>query len=360
MNSFQQINDSASKIELEAWDWIVRLDGDEPLSDEEKQQLSAWVKQSPEHKKMLCKHSAFWMDDRIAQTVLSASSTSQQTTKQSFSLFGAPSFAVLTMCFVVLIAGYFIQTPASNQTQAIVSYTTNIGEYKTVSLPDGTEVILNSNSKVLVNYQDDSRNIWLAEGEAHFKVSKNHNRPFYVVAANSRVRVVGTAFTVDYSNPDNVEVEVTEGQVSLALTEPLKKIADFHNKNNTAKNTELALMSAGDFVSIDSSMAADTRASSIATSITRLSKEELQNRQAWQQGEMVFNGESLAFVISQVERYTALDIDLADQQLAELRVGGRFKINQIEFLLTSLQNNFDLEVRRLGKYKVIISRNKEK
>ena len=73
-------------------------------------------------------------------------------------------------------------------------YETSIGEHSSVNLPDGTEVILNTNSLVQVNYTDTERYIHLSRGEAHFSVADDNSRPLTVHAGNRFFRVVGTAF----------------------------------------------------------------------------------------------------------------------------------------------------------------------
>ena len=94
-------------------------------------------------------------------------------------------------------------------------YTTGVGEQKTIQLADNSVVQLNTNSRLEVDYSSDLRRLSLTQGEAHFDVAHNPQRPFEVLAGQGLVRAIGTAFTVHIRKID-VEVIVTEGTVELA------------------------------------------------------------------------------------------------------------------------------------------------
>src|SRR5690606_23127337 len=95
-------------------------------------------------------------------------------------------------------------------------HTTEVGEHRTFSLPDGSTITLNTNSELKVTYDKDFRNIRLLRGEAHFEVARDLDRPFLVYAGNGLVRAVGTAFTVFIHDPKEVEVTVTHGVIEVS------------------------------------------------------------------------------------------------------------------------------------------------
>ena len=92
---------------------------------------------------------------------------------------------------------------------------TAVGEQRTVTLPDGSSVELNTASQVAIRYTARTRAVQLTRGEAHFTVASDRSRPFSVHAAGRVVTAVGTAFTVQLRR-DAVEVTVAEGRVRLA------------------------------------------------------------------------------------------------------------------------------------------------
>ena len=81
------------------------------------------------------------------------------------------------------------------------------GETFKVVLSDGTEVLLNSDSRLSYPtvFKGKERVVSL-EGEAYFNVTKNTEHPFIVKSGNVQVRVLGTEFNMCSYTPDNVRV----------------------------------------------------------------------------------------------------------------------------------------------------------
>jgi len=71
------------------------------------------------------------------------------------------------------------------------------GRRSVVHLPDGTNVWLNSGSRLIYpgSFAKDSREVYL-EGEAYFDVAHDKEWPFYVRAKNMDIKVLGTEFFV--------------------------------------------------------------------------------------------------------------------------------------------------------------------
>src|SRR5690606_23420195 len=88
-------------------------------------------------------------------------------------------------------------------------------EKLTIILPDQSEVIMNSLSKLRFgsDYGKTERLIHL-EGEAFFDVSPDPEKPFMVHSKNVVTTALGTAFNV-YSRDKRVEIHLTEGKVSV-------------------------------------------------------------------------------------------------------------------------------------------------
>lgn len=95
------------------------------------------------------------------------------------------------------------------------TYTTDIGEQRTLALEDGSSVELNARTKIRVAFTEDARTIELLQGQALFKVAKNPNRPFIVDSDGTRVRAVGTQFDV-YKKSTGTQITVVEGRVAVA------------------------------------------------------------------------------------------------------------------------------------------------
>jgi transmembrane sensor len=95
------------------------------------------------------------------------------------------------------------------------TFSTAIGQIREVVLADGSVIFLNTNTKIRVQFTEKLRGISLLQGEAQFDVAKNKLRPFIVSAGDTRVRAVGTSFTVSMLPKRPIQVLVKEGVVEL-------------------------------------------------------------------------------------------------------------------------------------------------
>jgi transmembrane sensor len=96
-------------------------------------------------------------------------------------------------------------------------YETAVGGSQKVGLADGSSVLLNTDSRLRVQLSATRREIELIRGEALFTVAHDKLRPFYVSAAGTLVRAVGTEFSVRIRDDRTVEVLVAEGRVAVGV-----------------------------------------------------------------------------------------------------------------------------------------------
>ena len=89
------------------------------------------------------------------------------------------------------------------------------GEY-TITLSDGTMVYLNSGSELRypVAFNSDIREVFLS-GEGFFEVTKDAERPFFVVTDDLKIKVYGTSFNVNTYNIANVQTVLVEGKIGI-------------------------------------------------------------------------------------------------------------------------------------------------
>jgi len=125
-------------------------------------------------------------------------------------------YRVAAILVVMLTSGYFL---FSNN---VKSFETQIAQTKTVTLPDNSEVILNSASKLSFNEKKwaDKRALTL-EGEAYFKVQKGQT--FSVNTTSGVVTVLGTHFNVK-ERENYFEVNCYEGLVSVTYNKETIKL----------------------------------------------------------------------------------------------------------------------------------------
>jgi transmembrane sensor len=132
------------------------------------------------------------------------------------STFMRVAAVALILLGISAAAIYFISSDSLSR--KIVVATANSQVNYRVSLPDGSSIFLNRNSKLTYhsNFGRHSRAVALS-GEAFFDIARDPSKPFTIDAGKASVRVVGTSFNVITNNPDSaVEVFVRTGKVVLS------------------------------------------------------------------------------------------------------------------------------------------------
>ncbi len=237
-------------------------------------------------------------------------------------------------------------------------YATAIGGRQSYTLEDGTVVALNTNTRIQVDYSNARRAITLVQGEASFDVAKNPERPFVVYAGTGLVWAVGTVFNIRY-DAGQVDVLVTEGRVKVfsdaRATDPaspsLKDATPATGNTVGTTTTEVvqkqreALLGAGESL----------RYRQVIESLKTIELEERSRILAWHSGSLVFKGETLEQAIAEISRYTDKELVIADADLKQLRVGGHYKTDDIDSLLTSLGRGLDISVDYAADDRVLLS-----
>ena len=183
------------------------------------------------------------------------------------------------------------------------TFSTGKGEVREVLLADGSIIKLNTDSKVEVEYTADTRTIHLVAGEAIFDVAKNKARPFVVEANGTRVRAVGTSFTVSLLPQRPVEVLVKEGVVELVRT----------NGGGSAP------------IRVSANQRALVPAEAPITAVA-LPQEELAKYIAWEHGRIAFDDEALQDAANEFARYSDIGI-VVDPAVARMTITGSFVSN---------------------------------
>ncbi len=138
--------------------------------------------------------------------------------------FAISAAAVAAILLVSVFGYYFYNQSCMQTTYSCVA--TSYGEHRTVVLPDGTNVCLNSCSRLIYpdKFVGKSRNVKLT-GEAFFKVVHNEKLPFSVSTGHFNVKVLGTQFNVKSYPDDEVEsVRVKSGKVQVDLPDAMMRI----------------------------------------------------------------------------------------------------------------------------------------
>lgn len=331
-------------VREEAAAWLARLDAapGEGVPDE----LVDWLRQDRRHLVVMLEMATLWDQFTLLEELsdifpLGDYGIGQERAKPSrrwWSIGAAVTLCLLAVMLPVLFTG-------ESQAPTATVYSTLIGEQESVTLSDGSQVMLNTNTAIEVNYRPDDRAIELLRGEALFQVAHAPARPFRVTAGNRVVEAVGTAFTVQHDERgNNLEVMVTEGEVLLQRYLPLTLPPGSSAKadRHTAQPAESAghagvSLRAGQLVTVDESLDEVIQ--------QEVAAEEMQVRLSWQHGMLLFRNEPLQDVLDEVARYTTTIIE-ADASVRDIRVEGYFRVGDIDGLLHAMQSNFSIDVQR--------------
>jgi transmembrane sensor len=222
----------------------------------------------------------------------------------------------------VLVA--FGTTIAAWQLTSTPTYSTAVGEQRSVKLDDGSMIYLNTRSRVQVNYSDTAREIRLQQGEALFAVESDPDRPFRVITGDATVRALGTRFNV-LRREDQTKVSVVEGSVQIT--------------RNGADTTRSALpiqlqLIAGEEARVDSD-----------AGIHKQATPDIGNSVAWQQRRLVFRDTPLQEIAEEFNRYNRRPrFRVADPAIGERLYTGTFDADDPQSLRELLSKEGDLRL----------------
>jgi transmembrane sensor len=192
-------------------------------------------------------------------------------------------------------------------------YATGVGAHRSIVLPDGSKVLLDSKSRLRVSYTAAMRNVELLQGQALFEVVENPLRPFLVHAGNAVVRDVGTVFDVNRIGGGTI-VTVVEGRVAVATpSQPL-------------------YLSAGEQL--------DVRLGQLSLRPIHV---DVSSETAWTDGQVVLQSATLGEVAQVFNRYSARRLVARDLGKKPLRLSGVFSTNP-NFLMRYLRGRPDIAV----------------
>jgi transmembrane sensor len=210
------------------------------------------------------------------------------------------------------------------------AYATAVGEHRVVRLKDGSRVEMNTATRLVVRYTLTGRNVELQRGEALFEVAPNKHRPFNVIANNEQVRAVGTAFNVRVRS-EGIDVLVSKGVVDVGPPQASGV------RHRLAAGLKASFLRSGDL-------------------IQPVSQAEIERTLAWRYGAISLNGQSLKQAALEFNRYNVRQLEVADPQIADLKLGGYFRADDLDNFVQALKTSFGVEVTQGDDRTLYLSR----
>ncbi len=76
---------------------------------------------------------------------------------------------------------------------------------------------------------------------------------------------------------------------------------------------------------------------------------------SWRQGNLIFRGESLEDAVAEIGRYTTVEFVILDDDLRKVRIAGLFKAGDVDGLLATLRENFNISYQHTGDGKIVLT-----
>ena len=328
-----------SDLRATAAQWTIRRD--RGLSASESIDYELWLAADPRHAAAMQRSSAAWsLLDRIPESA-AAPVLATATRRRSFWRRPVVLASLAAAAALALVAVRFTRSSAlPSPDLAATTANAPASAPRQLTLSDGTVVQLNTGGEVIEQFTPAERRVLLSHGEAHFAVTKNPARPFVVQAGNVDVRAVGTAFNV-HLKAATVDVLVTEGVVQLnrpSAQVPVVTIA--------APPDNLPRLNANERAIVSLVPTSPTSPASLAPAIvvTTATPDDIARTLAWQAPLLRLGGSTLAELVLEFQRRSGQRVILADPALASLRVGGRFRADDLAGFTHLLATTLDLEV----------------
>jgi transmembrane sensor len=328
--------DTAGDAFDKAAQWHSLIEDGEPSSSE-RERFEAWLAADPKNRTAYESLQRSWarmasaaVDDRILRMrreALSAPRRKRLTWLWTARI--AASILVIAVAATILIR----HSPLTSHL-ARSDYATQIGERSTITLADGSTVVLNTASRIHVAFDAQVRRVQLLAGQAWFEVAKNQPPPFIVEAGDRVVTAHGTAFDVRLEDHDRVQVTLIEGRVSVETVQ----------KSGSGPNIpEHEDLLPGDQLTVTAARPAMMRKIDVAKATS------------WRAGQIIFDDDTLESAVAEVNRYSPKKIILLDPRLGSLRMSGVFIAGHSDSFVQTVTGHFPIKVTPDGEGQLLLS-----
>jgi transmembrane sensor len=291
----------------EAAVWLARLRADD-RSLEDERAFRSWLMADPRHAAAFEAVNGMWDSvGALSRDMRNGEVALEPRFSRRKLLSGGVGLAV--------VAG---GTFALVQSAAAEVYQTDVGEQKHVTLKDGTGVFLDTDTKLVVDFDEKDRKVDLRYGRANFRVAPDATRPFAVEAAKKLV--IGTRSTFDVRRyGDDISVLLIHGQATV---------------KNTAADLDAGRQ-----------LRDGERLSFISGQSPKLDKPNLLPLIAWHTGQAIFENSLLTDVVLEMNRYSTIKLEVDDNRIARMKVSGVYRVGDNTNFARSLARLLPVEIR---------------
>ena len=235
--------------------------------------------------------------------------------------------ACLGVLGLLLVAGSQSVMGRADRQHAVTAHATALGEHMNIRSADGSEIALNTRTRVHTRFESHARVFEIQEGEALLKIAEQSERV-------GIIRVGGAEF------------ETSSATVRARLDADGTRRIDVLSGQGWIRSVRLArsFASRGRFQPLFLSAGDSFRSRGAVLSVERFDRSSTDRLLAWTQGEVLFEGETLLEAVTELNRYNRRKLHIGDGSIAGLRIGGRFDATDIDAFVTSLHRLFGIRV----------------
>jgi transmembrane sensor len=244
---------------------------------------------------------------------------------------GSPLFALAAVLAVIVISALYWNTARHGR------FETAVGEQRALSLEDGSRLVLNTDTRVVVQYEEAERRIRLERGEALFEVARQPNRPFIVSVAGTQVQALGTSFVIkaldnDGGSAKSLQITLLDGKVAVTRGD---------TGESAPSNAVSAAQPQGQAVVLNPG----ERVTLAAHGPPRRDRPQLEKVTAWQRGQVAFDDVRLADAIAEMNRYSTTRLVVEQPDAAALRIGGVFRAADAASFAQAIAATYGLSIQ---------------
>jgi transmembrane sensor len=315
-------------MENERYLYLVTREITGEITAEEKAELEALLKVSTDAQERYKIMDKFWRQevysdqstdtDEALKKILSRINDADQPLSDT-KTFSLSVFYKLAAAAVVIIAigiGAFVYQSYREPAQiAMIDKFNGTGMRSMITLPDGTRVWLNAESKISYpeSFEGDKRDVHLS-GEAFFNVSHDAEKPFYIHLNKAAIRVIGTSFNVKaYSNEESIQTSVVSGKVA------------FLSRRGEVKASDSVLLVKNNKVTY-----------TIASGDMRTETTNTLDDKEWINGKLIYKSETLESITRQLERTFGKKVTIKDAKVGQYRFTGTFDESSLDEIMRYL------------------------
>lgn len=312
--------------------WFVRL-LDPACPAAERAAFARWYAASPDHAQRYDAVQQVWMASELAarQPALRAEAEAALRPRPVRARrWFVPAAAAAALAVCLLAGGFGWRMLAGSTTNRAAEYATATGQLRTVALPDGSRMVLDTDSLAAVDYRPRQRNVTLVRGRALFEVRHNAARPFRVHVGNGVVTDLGTVFQVS-RGPQGAEVVLVRGAVSVAAYAhgALRSVA-------MTPHEAVQIAATGDISA--------PRKVPVAAAV------------AWTRGDVVASDWPLPRLIRAMNRYSGTELVLGESALAGVRISGVFHAGDQQSLIRMLELGWAIQAHPAASGEILLTR----